>query len=47
MAFNIWDTAYNANKLGVGQAKAVVFFLFLLVFSILQVSYNKRREVEM
>lgn len=47
IAYNIWDSAYNMNKLGQGQAKAIVFFLLLLVFSIAQVNYTKKREVEM
>ncbi len=47
IAYNIWDTAYNMNKLGQGQAKAIVFFLILLVFSIAQVNYSKKREVEL
>ena len=29
-----------------GQAKAVIFFVVLTVFSIIQVSYNKSKEVE-
>ena len=30
-----------------GQAKAVVFFVVLVVVSLVQVSINKRKEVEM
>ncbi len=47
LAMNIYDTAIGANKLAEGQAKAVVFFLVLVVVSLVQVYFNKRREVEM
>jgi len=29
-----------------GQAKAVVFFILLVIFALLQVYLNKRKEVE-
>ena len=29
-----------------GQAKAVLFFIVLTVFSVIQVTWNKRKEVE-
>ena len=44
---NIYNTANLNNKLAIGQAKAVVFFLMLVVVSLVQVSFNKRREVEL
>lgn len=46
LAMNIYDTA-SANKLAEGQAKAVVLFLSLVVVSLIQVYFNKRKEVEM
>jgi raffinose/stachyose/melibiose transport system permease protein len=30
-----------------GQARAVIFFLVLVIVSIIQVSLNKRREIEL
>ena len=47
LAMNIYNTATLNNKLAIGQAKAVVFFLMLVVVSLVQVSFNKRREVEL
>ncbi len=47
LAMNIYDTAMNANKLAEGQAKAVVFFLVLVIVSLIQVYVSKRREVEL
>ena len=47
LAMNIYNTANLNNKLAIGQAKAVVFFLMLGVVSLVQVSFNKRREVEL
>ncbi len=46
LAMNIYDTAI-ANRLAEGQAKAVVLFLVLVVVSLVQVYFNKRKEVEM
>ncbi len=46
LAMNIYDTAITAKKLSEGQAKSVVFFLVLVVFSLVQVYFNKRREIE-
>lgn len=47
LAMNIYNTAINANKLAEGQAMAVVFFLVLVVVALIQVYFNKRKEVEM
>ena len=47
LALNIYNTAFKFNKMAQGQAKAVIFFLVLVVFSVIQVSYNKSKEVEM
>ena len=46
LAMNIFNTA-TANRMAEAQAKAVVLFIALLVVSLLQVSVNKRKEVEM
>jgi raffinose/stachyose/melibiose transport system permease protein len=47
IALNIYQEAFSRYQLGVGQAKAIVFFIFLLSVSLLQVYYNKRKEVEL
>lgn len=46
LAMNIFDTA-TANKMAEAQAKAVVLFVALVIVSLIQVSINKRKEVEM
>jgi raffinose/stachyose/melibiose transport system permease protein len=43
---NIFDTA-QANQMAEAQAKAVILFVALVVVSLIQVSVNKRKEVEM
>ena len=50
VAMNIYNTAFSGasiGALGIGQSKAVVFFVFLLVISLLQVYFNKRKEIEL
>jgi raffinose/stachyose/melibiose transport system permease protein len=47
LALNIYDTAFTANNLAEGQARAVVFFLVLIFISLGQVSANKKKEVEL
>ena len=46
LAMDIYSTANGLNKMAEAQAKAVVFFIILVVFSLIQVYINKRREVE-
>lgn len=46
LALNIYQTAFKYNNMAQGQAKAVIFFVVLTIFSIIQVSYNKSKEVE-
>ncbi len=47
LALNIYNTAFKYSKMAQGQAKAVVFFVVLAVVSVIQVSINKRKELEM
>lgn len=47
LAMNIYNTAFSGNNLAQGQARAVVFFLVLVVFSTLQVMANKKKEIEL
>lgn len=46
LAMNIFNTA-TANKMAEAQAKAVILFILLVVISLIQVSINKKKEVEM
>ena len=47
LALNIYQTAFSFRQLAQGQAKAVVFFVVLVVISLIQVRINKKREIEM
>ncbi|MBS3994269.1 MAG: sugar ABC transporter permease, partial [Alkaliphilus sp.] len=47
LAVHIYDVAFKFNNMAQGQAMAIVFFLVLSGFSLAQVYYNKKREVEM
>ena len=46
LALNIYNTAFKYNNMAMGQAKAVLFFIVLTIFSVIQVSWNKSKEVE-
>jgi raffinose/stachyose/melibiose transport system permease protein len=46
LAMNIYNQGFKSNDMAGGQARAVVFFLVLAVVSIIQVTINKRREIE-
>ena len=48
LALNIYNTFYgqsSASK-GVGQAKAVLFFILVAALGLLQLSYTRKREVQ-
>lgn len=47
LALNIYNTAFVKNVLAEGQARAVLFFVVLVIVSIVQVNINKKKEVEM
>jgi raffinose/stachyose/melibiose transport system permease protein len=47
LAVHIYNVAFKYNNMSEGQARAIIFFLVLSIFSIGQVYYNKKREVEM
>lgn len=47
LALNIYNTAFTGNDLAQGQARAVLFFLVLVVISIVQVRLNKKKEIEL
>jgi raffinose/stachyose/melibiose transport system permease protein len=47
LALNIFDTFYGRNGWeGVGQAKAVVFFVMVAVIAMIQNSLSRRKEVQ-
>jgi raffinose/stachyose/melibiose transport system permease protein len=47
LAMNIYNQGFKSNDMAGGQARAVVFFLVLVIVSIIQVTVNKKREIEM
>jgi len=47
LALNIYKEAFVSNNMGVGQAKAIIFFIFVTAISLTQVYFTKKREVEM
>lgn len=47
LALNIFDTFYGRNGWeGVGQAKAVVFFILVAIIAMIQNSLSRRKEVQ-
>ena len=46
LALNIYNTAFKYNNMAQGQAKAVIFLIVLTIFSVIQVTWNKSKEVE-
>ena len=47
LALNIYNTFYqNANTRGVGQAKAVIFFVLVAVIALAQLYFTRRKEVQ-
>jgi raffinose/stachyose/melibiose transport system permease protein len=47
LAMNIYNQGLKSDDMAGGQARAVVFFLVLVIVSVIQVSINKKREIEM
>lgn len=47
LSLNIYKEAFVSNNMGVGQAKAIIFFIFVTAISITQVYFTKKREVEL
>jgi raffinose/stachyose/melibiose transport system permease protein len=47
LAMNIYNQGFKSNDMAGGQARAVIFFLVLAIVSIIQVSVNKKREIEL
>ena len=49
LALNIYDTFYarsGAQWKGIGQAKAVIFFLLVVVIALVQLYFTRRKEVQ-
>ncbi|WMC93614.1 carbohydrate ABC transporter permease [Kineothrix sp. MB12-C1] len=47
LALNIYETFYGKTGYeGVGQAKAVIFFLLVAVIAVIQLSFTRNKEVE-
>jgi raffinose/stachyose/melibiose transport system permease protein len=47
LAMNIYNQGLKSDDMAGGQARAVVFFLVLVIVSVIQVAVNKRKEVEL
>ena len=47
LAMNIYNQGFKSNDMAGGQARAVVFFLVLAIVSMIQVSINKKKEIEL
>ena len=49
LALNIYDTFYARSGpqwKGIGQAKAVVFFLLVIAIALVQLYFTRRKEVQ-
>jgi raffinose/stachyose/melibiose transport system permease protein len=46
LALNIYTEAFVNNRYGIGEAKALIFFLVVAAITVIQVMYTKKREVE-
>lgn len=44
LSLNIYNTAFIKNMLAEGQARAVIFFIVLVIVSVIQVSINKKKR---
>ena len=47
LSLNIYREAFVLNSMGVGQAKAIIFFIFVTAISLTQVYFTKKKEVEL
>ncbi|MBM7702663.1 carbohydrate ABC transporter permease [Metabacillus iocasae] len=46
LALNIYTEAFVNNRYGVGEAKALIFFIVVATITTIQVMYTKKKEVE-
>ena len=47
VTMNIFSTAFSYNKYAQAQAKSIIFFLVIMVITVLQIYTTKKREVDM
>ncbi len=47
IAMNIYNTAFSDNKMAYAQSKTILFFIVVASISLIQVYYNKKKEVEL
>ena len=47
MAMDVYNTAFEYLHFGAAQAKAILFLIIVASLSLIQMSINKKREVEM
>jgi len=47
LAMNIYNQGLKSDDMAGGQARAVVFFLVLVIVSVIQVTISKKREIEL
>ncbi|MCD2255371.1 carbohydrate ABC transporter permease [Agrilactobacillus fermenti] len=47
LAMNIVNTAYSENDFAKAEAKALIFFIIVGAISLVQVYYNRKREVDL
>ena len=45
-SMELYEEAFTRNNYGLGSAKAIIFFVFILAISLLQVRFTKSKEVE-
>jgi len=46
LALDIYNTAFTQNRMGYGSAKAVILLIIVMVITVIQLSYTKKREVQ-
>ena len=46
VAINIYQEAFMNNRYGLGTAKSILFFIIVAVFTTVQVTFTKKKEVE-
>ncbi|MDF2614492.1 MAG: carbohydrate transporter rane protein 1, family [Clostridia bacterium] len=47
LALNIYNTAFDFDRFGEAQAKAVIFLIIVVIISSIQLYFGKKKEVEM
>jgi raffinose/stachyose/melibiose transport system permease protein len=46
LALNIYTEAFVNNRYGLGEAKALIFFLVVAAITVIQVTITKKKEIE-